>query len=110
MKKRLAYWFLLVANRLDKEITIEKCKHVEGYTPKKIGMSLEISKKDVKKYGDGKMSLRQRQQGILKDAKKQIRDEVVKIIDHYHLIEYDVRKDGDGYVVSGELKVNVPWQ
>ena len=48
MKKRLAQWFLLVAKRFDPDITVEKFKEVKEYEPKKLGLSIEISKQDVR--------------------------------------------------------------
>lgn len=113
MKKRLAKWFLLVANRLDREIVVERFKAIEDYEPKKIGLNIEVTKKDVKKFRKNdkeNQSLRKSKQTIITEAQKKIQQEIFEAISRNHLIEYDVFKKGDGFVVSGELKVNVPCQ
>lgn len=110
MKKRLAYWFLLVAERLDPEIRVENAQFVEDYDAQKIGLTYVISKKDIKNYRfkDGaRMSYREGVRGVLHEVRKNIRKHIIGGIDANHLIEYDVKEDNGGYRVSGELKVYV---
>ncbi len=109
MKKRLAQWFLLVARRLDSDIVIDNHKLVKDYEPKKLGLSMEITKQDVRQFRqNSSFSEKEARKAIVSDAKRKIRAVIVDSIDRNGLIEYDVRKRGCGFIVSGDLKVNVP--
>ena len=111
MKKRLAQWFLLVAKRLDDEINIENAKVVEDYDARKLGLTYEISRNDIKafRFKDGaRMSLREGKRCVVNEARKNIRKHIIGCIDANRLIEYHVEKKDDGFRVSGELKVYIP--
>lgn len=111
MKKRLAQWFLLVAKRFDPEIVIENHKLVQDYEPKKLGLTLEITKKDVREFRqNSSFSEQEARKTIVEDAKHKIRAVIINSIDRMGLIEFNVRKRGCGFEVSGDLKVNVPCQ
>lgn len=111
MKKRLAQWFLLVAKRFDPDIVIENYKQVKDYVPKKLGLSIEIKKQDVRKFRDESgLPEAQAKKAIVEDAKVRISNEILKAVCSNGLIEFDIRKRGCGYVVEGDLKVNVPCQ
>lgn len=109
MKKRLAQWFLLVAKRLDNNIVIDNYQYVKDYEPKKLGLTMEITKKDVRDFkNDNNLSEREARKEIVKQAKQKIRSIIINSIDRLSLIEFDVRKRGCGFDVSGDLKVNMP--
>ena len=111
MKKRLAKWFLLVAKRLDPEIYLENAQIVEDYEAKKIGITYVITKKDIKdyRYKDGaRMSLAYARKMLLNETKMKIRMHIIGCVDINRLIEYDIKKEDEGFNVSGELKVYVP--
>lgn len=111
MRKRLAKWFLLVAKRLDPSTHIEDAQYVEGYDARKLGLSYLITKKDIKNYRfkDGaRMSLREGRRRIINDARKSIRAHIIEGISAYRLIDYSIKEDEDGILVSGELRVYVP--
>lgn len=113
LSQRLAQWFLLVAKRLDSEIVVERYKHIENYEPKKIGLSVSITKKDVKQFRKNEkdnISLRSARALVVSKAKQKIQQDILEAVGRNRLIEYDVRKEGDGFIVSGELKVNIPCQ
>ena len=110
MKKRLAKWLLLVAKRLDSDARIENAQAIEDYEAKKIGLTYEVTKKDVKEYRfkDGaRMSLREGKSGLIREVKRNIRKHVIGCIDANHLIEYDVKESHGNYRISGELKIYV---
>lgn len=110
MKKRLAKWFLLVAKRLDPEIHVENAQVVEDYDAQKVGLTYEITKKDIKdfRFKDGaRMSLREGKRGLIHEVKKNIRKHIIGSIDANRLIEYEVKEHDGGYRISGELKVYV---
>jgi len=109
MKKRLAQWFLLVAKRFDPAITVENYKHVVDYEPKRLGLSVEIKKQDVRKFREGSsFTFPEAEKAIVADTKKQIRAYIMDSIDRMGLIDMEVRKKGSGFIVTGDLKVNVP--
>ncbi len=110
MKKRLAQWFLLVAKRLDPEIHIENAQVIEDYDARKIGLTYEVTKKDIKDYrfkNGARMSLREGKSGLIHEVKKNIRKHIIGNIDANRLIEYEVKEHDGGYLISGELKVYI---
>lgn len=111
MRRRLAYWFLLVAKRLAPEISIENAQVVEDYEAKKIGLTYVISKRDIRdfRFKDGaRMSNKEGRRGVVREARKNIRKHIIGCIDANRLIEYVVKEEDGGFIVSGELKVYVP--
>ena len=110
MKKKLAKWFLLVAKRLDPETHVENAQHIEDYDAQKIGLTYEVTKKDIKdfRFKDGaRMSLREGKRGLIHEVKKNIRNHIIGSIDANRLIEYEVMEHDGGYRISGELKVYI---
>lgn len=113
MKKRLAQWFLLVAKRLDPEISIENAQVVEDYDAQKIGLTYVITKRDIKDYRfkDGaRMSYREGQRCLFSEVRKNIRKHIIGCIDANRLIEYHVKQQENGFLISGDLKVYVRKQ
>jgi len=111
MRKRLAQWFLLVAKRLDPDTHIENAQVVENYEAQKIGLTYIVTKKDIKDYRfkDGaRMSLAHGKKMLLNETRRKIRMHIIGCIDINRLIEYEIKKEDDGFKVSGELKVYVP--
>lgn len=110
MKKRLAKWFLLVAKRLDPETHVENAKVIEDYDARKIGLTYELTKKDIKYYRSKKgtkVSLNERKRELVRDVEQKIQQEILNSIVSNRLIEYEVRKESGGYLVGGELKVYI---
>lgn len=111
MKKRLAKWFLLVAKRLDPETHIENAQVIEDYDAQKVGLTYVITKKDIKefRYKDGaRMGLREGKRCLVNEVRKKIRQHIFGCIDAKSLIEYDIREQDGGFLISGELKVYIP--
>lgn len=110
MKKRLARWFLLVAKRLDPETHVENAQIVEDYDAMKIGLTYEVTKKDIKnfRFNDGaRMSLREGKRRLIHEVKNNIRKHIIGSIDANRLIEYEVKEQEGRYRISGELKVYI---
>ena len=108
MKKKLANLFLAWAKKLDPKEKIENVPTVEEYEPKKIGLCLGIGKKDIRKFkADEHVSEREAHRMMLLDAKKKIQSEIFAAIQSNNLIEYDVKKDGKEFSVTGEMKVYI---
>ena len=111
MKKRLAKWFLLVAKCLDPEIRVEKAQVIEDYEARKIGITYEVTKKEIKDFrskNGANMSLRKGKTGLFHEVMKDIRMNIIKGIDANNLMEYDVKNIDGSFIISGELKVYVP--
>lgn len=109
MKKRLGTWFLLVAKRLNPDITVKNFKAVEGYEPKKLGLSFEIRKQDIRLLRDAKgLDEQSSRKKIVEDAKCRIVNSILDGVVSKNLIEFDVRKKGVGYIITGSLNVYVP--
>lgn len=110
MKKLLIKWLLAILNKLDKGICTEDCKIVKHYEAKKIGLSVLVTKKDIRYFRskqDEKISYRKAQQGAINETMKLIRKRIVDCIDANRLIEFNAQAEGGGYCISGELKVYV---
>ena len=111
MRRRLAYWFLLVAKRLAPDISIENAQVVEDYEARKIGLTYVIGKKDIRDFrfkNGARMSSREGRRGVVREARKNIRKHIFGCIDANRLIEYVVQEEDGGFRVTGELKVYVP--
>lgn len=109
-KKRLAQWLLRMASKMDASICVKNVQVVEDYEAKKIGLSIGISKNDIKenrRHEQDRTSVRESRRQLVEKAKSEIRTSIIRAIYEKHLIEFDVTKEDGMTIVSGELKVYI---
>lgn len=107
MRKKLAELLIRLAEWICPTIVPEE---TAWGVPKKVGLGLSISKKDISKYRkthENIHSFRQAKREIIKDTQKQIGMSICSTLANRRLIHYDVHEKQQGAVVSGYLGIYV---